>query len=97
MHHHTQQLWVPKWKENEEKEAHISPLLCGTLRATCITLSELIRRVFGLLFWGQQSTSLSPLSPFRSSGRRGAVWSPEEEVQLRELYLAHKDVEGMSP
>uniref|UniRef100_UPI004038D0C9 protein timeless homolog isoform X2 n=1 Tax=Callospermophilus lateralis TaxID=76772 RepID=UPI004038D0C9 len=30
----------------------------------------------------------------RSSSRRGAVWSPEEEAQLRELYLAHKDVEG---
>ncbi|XP_069899385.1 protein timeless homolog [Dipodomys merriami] len=29
-----------------------------------------------------------------SSGRRAPVWSPEEEAQLRELYLAHKDMEG---
>ncbi|CAN0373325.1 unnamed protein product [Rangifer tarandus platyrhynchus] len=29
-----------------------------------------------------------------SSGRRLPGWSPEEEAQLRELYLAHKDVEG---
>uniref|UniRef100_A0A8C0XAH1 Protein timeless n=1 Tax=Castor canadensis TaxID=51338 RepID=A0A8C0XAH1_CASCN len=29
-----------------------------------------------------------------SSGRRGPIWSPEEEAQLQELYLAHKDVEG---
>lgn len=29
-----------------------------------------------------------------SSGRRPPVWSPEEEAQLQELYLAHKDVEG---
>ncbi|XP_047405854.1 protein timeless homolog [Sciurus carolinensis] len=29
-----------------------------------------------------------------SSSCRGPVWSPEEEAQLRELYLAHKDVEG---
>ncbi|XP_064140124.1 protein timeless homolog isoform X4 [Loxodonta africana] len=30
----------------------------------------------------------------RSSSRRPPMWSPEEEAQLRELYLAHKDVEG---
>uniref|UniRef100_A0A452E599 Timeless circadian regulator n=1 Tax=Capra hircus TaxID=9925 RepID=A0A452E599_CAPHI len=29
-----------------------------------------------------------------SSSRRLPGWSPEEEAQLRELYLAHKDVEG---
>ncbi|XP_068417501.1 protein timeless homolog isoform X2 [Eschrichtius robustus] len=29
-----------------------------------------------------------------SSSRRRPVWSPEEEAQLQELYLAHKDVEG---
>nr|XP_058163942.1 protein timeless homolog isoform X2 [Dasypus novemcinctus] len=29
-----------------------------------------------------------------SASRRGPVWSREEEAQLRELYLAHKDVEG---
>ncbi|XP_007953322.1 protein timeless homolog [Orycteropus afer afer] len=29
-----------------------------------------------------------------SSSHRPPVWSPEEEAQLRELYLAHKDVEG---
>ncbi|EQB77782.1 protein timeless-like protein [Camelus ferus] len=29
-----------------------------------------------------------------SSSRRPPVWSPEEEAQLQELYLAHKDVEG---
>ncbi|XP_012609353.2 protein timeless homolog isoform X1 [Microcebus murinus] len=29
-----------------------------------------------------------------SSGRRAPAWSPEEEVHLRELYLAHKDMEG---
>ncbi|XP_010642972.1 protein timeless homolog [Fukomys damarensis] len=29
-----------------------------------------------------------------SSSRRAAAWSPEEEAQLRELYLSHKDVEG---
>ncbi|XP_006897685.1 PREDICTED: protein timeless homolog [Elephantulus edwardii] len=29
-----------------------------------------------------------------SSSRRLPVWSPEEDTQLRELYLAHKDVEG---
>lgn len=29
-----------------------------------------------------------------SSSRRAPAWSPEEETQLRELYLAHKDVEG---
>ncbi|CAH6778542.1 Timeless [Phodopus roborovskii] len=29
-----------------------------------------------------------------SSGHRAAAWSPEEEAQLQELYLAHKDVEG---
>ncbi|KAM4882847.1 protein timeless homolog isoform 1-T2 [Thomomys bottae] len=29
-----------------------------------------------------------------SSSRRAPMWSPEEEAQLRELYLAHKDVEG---
>ncbi|XP_037703014.1 protein timeless homolog isoform X2 [Choloepus didactylus] len=29
-----------------------------------------------------------------SSSRRPPVWSPEEEAQLRELYLSHKDVEG---
>ncbi|XP_064140122.1 protein timeless homolog isoform X2 [Loxodonta africana] len=29
-----------------------------------------------------------------SSSRRPPMWSPEEEAQLRELYLAHKDVEG---
>uniref|UniRef100_A0A8C8X896 Timeless circadian regulator n=2 Tax=Panthera leo TaxID=9689 RepID=A0A8C8X896_PANLE len=29
-----------------------------------------------------------------SSSRRPLAWSPEEEAQLQELYLAHKDVEG---
>ncbi|XP_012508215.1 PREDICTED: protein timeless homolog [Propithecus coquereli] len=29
-----------------------------------------------------------------SSSRRAPTWSPEEEAHLRELYLAHKDVEG---
>ncbi|KAL2776225.1 protein timeless-like protein isoform 2, partial [Daubentonia madagascariensis] len=29
-----------------------------------------------------------------SSSRRVPTWSPEEEAHLRELYLAHKDVEG---
>ncbi|KAF0883335.1 protein timeless homolog [Crocuta crocuta] len=29
-----------------------------------------------------------------SSSRRPPMWSPEEESQLQELYLAHKDVEG---
>ncbi|XP_059969191.1 protein timeless homolog isoform X2 [Mesoplodon densirostris] len=29
-----------------------------------------------------------------SSSHRPLVWSPEEEAQLQELYLAHKDVEG---
>ncbi|XP_051026494.1 protein timeless homolog [Acomys russatus] len=29
-----------------------------------------------------------------SSSHRAPVWSPEEEAQLQELYLAHKDVEG---
>ncbi|XP_031205478.1 protein timeless homolog isoform X3 [Mastomys coucha] len=29
-----------------------------------------------------------------SSSNRAPVWSPEEEAQLQELYLAHKDVEG---
>lgn len=29
-----------------------------------------------------------------SSSRRPPIWSPEEEAQLQELYLAHRDVEG---
>lgn len=29
-----------------------------------------------------------------SSSRKPPMWSPEEEAQLQELYLAHKDVEG---
>ncbi|XP_052020882.1 protein timeless homolog isoform X2 [Apodemus sylvaticus] len=29
-----------------------------------------------------------------SSSHRAPAWSPEEEAQLQELYLAHKDVEG---
>ncbi|XP_037370906.1 protein timeless homolog isoform X2 [Talpa occidentalis] len=29
-----------------------------------------------------------------SASRRAPAWSPEEEAQLQELYLAHKDVEG---
>ncbi|XP_029338684.1 protein timeless homolog isoform X3 [Mus caroli] len=29
-----------------------------------------------------------------SSSHRAPVWSPEEEAQLQELYLTHKDVEG---
>ncbi|XP_034499552.1 LOW QUALITY PROTEIN: protein timeless homolog [Ailuropoda melanoleuca] len=29
-----------------------------------------------------------------SSSRKPPIWTPEEEAQLQELYLAHKDVEG---
>ncbi|XP_027782427.2 protein timeless homolog isoform X1 [Marmota flaviventris] len=52
-----------------------------------------------LLFWKNTAVVREMTEGYgslddRSSSRRGPVWSPEEEAQLRELYLAHKDVEG---
>ncbi|XP_009002253.4 protein timeless homolog isoform X1 [Callithrix jacchus] len=52
-----------------------------------------------LLFWKNTAVVREMTEGYgsvddRSSSRRAPVWSPEEEAHLRELYLAHKDVEG---
>uniref|UniRef100_A0A8C3VYZ2 Timeless circadian regulator n=1 Tax=Catagonus wagneri TaxID=51154 RepID=A0A8C3VYZ2_9CETA len=52
-----------------------------------------------LLFWKNTAVVREMTEGYSSldggsSGRRPPVWSPEEEAQLQELYLAHKDVEG---
>nr|XP_030722476.1 protein timeless homolog isoform X2 [Globicephala melas] len=52
-----------------------------------------------LLFWKNTAVVREMTEGYgsldgRSSSHRPPVWSPEEEAQLQELYLAHKDVEG---
>ncbi|XP_070266079.1 protein timeless homolog [Myotis yumanensis] len=52
-----------------------------------------------LLFWKNTSVVREMTEGYGSldggsSGRKPPAWSPEEEAQLQELYLAHKDVEG---
>ncbi|XP_040839530.1 protein timeless homolog [Ochotona curzoniae] len=52
-----------------------------------------------LLFWKNTAVVREMTEGYGSldsgtSSRRAPVWSPEEEAQLQELYLAHKDVEG---
>lgn len=53
-----------------------------------------------LLFWKNTSVVREMTQGYGSldsgsSSHRAPVWSPEEEAQLQELYLAHKDVEGV--
>ncbi|XP_013014899.2 protein timeless homolog [Cavia porcellus] len=52
-----------------------------------------------LLFWKNTAVVREMTEGYgtldgRSSSCRAAAWGPEEEAQLRELYLTHKDVEG---
>uniref|UniRef100_A0A8C9AJ84 Timeless circadian regulator n=1 Tax=Prolemur simus TaxID=1328070 RepID=A0A8C9AJ84_PROSS len=52
-----------------------------------------------LLFWKNTAVVREMTEGYgsldgRSSSCRAPTWNPEEEAHLRELYLAHKDVEG---
>nr|XP_015861383.1 protein timeless homolog [Peromyscus maniculatus bairdii]XP_042119249.1 protein timeless homolog [Peromyscus maniculatus bairdii] len=49
-----------------------------------------------LLFWKNTVVVREMTQGYGSldTGHRAAAWSPEEEAQLQDLYLAHKDVEG---
>ncbi|XP_057614159.1 protein timeless homolog isoform X1 [Chionomys nivalis] len=49
-----------------------------------------------LLFWKNTAVVREMTQGYSSldSGQRAAAWGAEEEAQLQELYLAHKDVEG---
>uniref|UniRef100_A0A452URM1 Timeless circadian regulator n=1 Tax=Ursus maritimus TaxID=29073 RepID=A0A452URM1_URSMA len=49
-----------------------------------------------LLFWKNTAVVREMAEGYGSldGGRKPPMWTPEEEAQLQELYLAHKDVEG---
>lgn len=51
-----------------------------------------------LLFWKNSAVVREMTQGYSSdsgsSSHRASVWSPEEEAQLQELYLTHKDMEG---
>lgn len=78
----------------------LRPVLSGFFEApgsSFLSLLELTREGLWSPLWANNLYALLPLPPFRSSSRKLPMWSPEEEAQLQELYLAHKDVEGMRP
>ncbi|KAM6215560.1 protein timeless homolog [Rhynchocyon petersi] len=68
--------------------------------AKFFTLTAVNQKAFvELLFWKNTAVVREMTEGYgsvdsRSSGGRLPGWSTEEEAQLRELYLAHKDVEG---
>ncbi|XP_044535909.1 protein timeless homolog [Gracilinanus agilis] len=63
-------------------------------------LTEVNRKAFvELLFWKNTAVAREMTEGYgsldaESSNRKAPKWNPEEEKQLRELYLAHKDIEG---
>uniref|UniRef100_A0A7N5JT31 Timeless circadian regulator n=1 Tax=Ailuropoda melanoleuca TaxID=9646 RepID=A0A7N5JT31_AILME len=53
-----------------------------------------IGRLRGVVPSGAKGREMAERGGSRSSSRKPPIWTPEEEAQLQELYLAHKDVEG---
>ncbi|XP_043822864.1 protein timeless homolog [Dromiciops gliroides] len=68
--------------------------------AKFFALTEVNRKAFvELLFWKNTAVVREMTEGYgsldaESSNRKPPKWNPEEEKQLRELYLAYKDVEG---
>ncbi|XP_020845704.1 protein timeless homolog isoform X2 [Phascolarctos cinereus] len=68
--------------------------------AKFFALTEVNRKAFvELLFWKNTAVVREMTEGYgsldaESSNRKPPKWNPEEEKQLRELYLAHKDIEG---